>query len=138
PQRELGRRTAPDVAADRADLHVEGAGAPGQTLADPPIAEDAERPPGQLGPRGWSRRADGPLALPGSAAEGGVQPSERAREREHRTDHVLGDAGLVAVDVREERPRGERRAVDPIEAGPGHLDEPQPFGRLPHITGEDR
>src|SRR2546427_13242630 len=96
-----------DVTTDRADGHVERPGAPGQRVADVPVAENAEGLAGQLRPRRRRRGADGPLALPGSTPERRVEPHEAAREREHRAEHVFGDADLVAVRVGEGRPRGQ-------------------------------
>src|SRR2546427_6755415 len=49
-----------DVTTDRADGHVERPGAPGQRLADVPVAENAEGLAGQLRPRRRRRGADGP------------------------------------------------------------------------------
>ena len=40
----------PDIAADRADPHVEGPGTPRDRLTDPPIAENAERLASQFRP----------------------------------------------------------------------------------------
>jgi len=42
----------------------------------------------------------------------------------------------VAVDVRQERPRRQRAAIDPIEAGAGHLDELQSLRGRAHLAGE--
>src|SRR5262249_3395243 len=66
-EREPFLARARHVAPDRADLHVEGAGASAQRLTDPPIAKDAERLPRQLGPRRRRARAHTPLAFPDAA-----------------------------------------------------------------------
>src|SRR5205814_933683 len=112
--REPFPRRARDVATDRADLHVEPAGALRERPADTPVAEDAERLARQLRPRRRWRGPHRPLALPRAPPEGGVEPHEATREREHRAEHVLGDADLVAVGVGERRPGRERGAIDAL------------------------
>jgi hypothetical protein len=108
-----------------------------QRLTDPAVAEDAECLAREVRPRRRRRAADGPLAFPRSAPERRVDPAEAPRQGEHRADHVLGDGDFVAVDVRERRRRGQRRAVDAIEPGAGHLDQLQPLRARGHLAGED-
>src|SRR5262249_58500397 len=100
-----------------------GERATGQRLPDSPVAENAERLARELRPGRRRRAPHAPLALPGAAPERGVDAPEAARQREHRADRVLGDADLVSVDVRERGAGRQRRAIDAIEPGAGHLDQ---------------
>src|SRR5204862_6977146 len=121
---------------DRDHVHVEGACAPRQALADPSIAEDAERLTGELAPRGRRGDADRPLTLPDATTERGVEASELPRQREHRAEHVFGDADLVAIGVWEGVTGGERVAVDAIQARARHLDELEAARGGPHLARE--
>jgi hypothetical protein len=55
----------------------------------------------------------------------------------HGADHVLGDARLVAVDLRERGPGRYCRAIDPVQSGAGNLDETEPLGDGGHRLCED-
>src|SRR5207247_5949454 len=106
-------------APDGPDGHIEGTGPLGYGVPDPTIAEDAESLPGELRPGCRRRRGHRPLALPVAPPEAGVQATEAAAQRHHGADHVLGDAGLVAVGIRQPRAGRKGGPVDPIEAGAG-------------------
>ena len=124
------------VAPDPEDCHVEGVRAPGGALADPAIAEDADRLAGQFRPRGRWRDTDRPLALPRPAPQGGVEPREAARQRQHRSEHILRDADLVAVGIRQPRAVRKGGPIDPVEAGAGYLHKFESSGRPAHLAGE--
>src|SRR5262245_36964914 len=79
--------------ADGTHLHVEGACALCQSLADVAVSEDAKRPAGELLPQRRRGNANGPLALPFPVAELAVETPEGSCQRQHGADHVLGDAG---------------------------------------------
>jgi len=42
----------------------------------------------------------------------------------------------VAVDVRQRGPEGNRRPIDPIQAGAGYLHELESLRRRAHLAGE--
>src|SRR5438876_948489 len=109
--------------------HIKRVRAPTHALADPDVAEDAERLARQFRPR-WRRRdAERPLALPLPATERGVEPREAARQRQDRPEHVLRNADLVAVGIRQPRAVRKGGPIDPVEAGAGYLHKFESSGR---------
>ena len=117
-------------------VHVESAGASGDTLADPAIPKDPEGLAGEFGPYRRRCGADGPLALPIPLAERRIEANEVAGQRQHRPDHVFGDSVLVAVDIRQPRSAGQRCAVDPVETRAGHLNQFEAPTSTPHLARE--
>ena len=94
-------------------------GATGDTLADAPVADDAEGRPASSG-HGPAAACRPPTGSPMPAPERRVDPREAAREGEHRYPHVLRDAGLGGRRRGEPGPWGKSGAIDAIEAGAGH------------------
>jgi hypothetical protein len=101
------------------DPHLEPKGAAGDLLADPPVAEDAERLLGELHPS--------PLRpLPPSVHQGGVRLRDVPREGDEQADGVLGRRDDVRLrGVRDDdAPPGRRIDVDVVDAdsrAPDHL-----------------
>ena len=79
---------------------------------------------------------DRPLAPPFAGAERSIEPREVAGQGQHRPNHIFGNSGLVPMDVREGSPIRQRRTIDPIEPGTGHLNQFQAGSGTPHFGGQ--
>ena len=103
-------------------------------LADPAVAENADRSAGELGPQRRQRRADRPVALPIALSQRCVEPRKLARQGQHRPHDILGNSDLMAVGVGEQRARRKRCTIDPVDPGSGNLDELEPRRRPSHLS----
>jgi hypothetical protein len=66
----------------------------------------------------------------------GIKASERSAERDHCTDDVLRNAGLMAVRIRQIRARPQSAAVNAIDTRAGHLHQTEPRRSVCHARGE--
>ena len=106
-------------------------GPPGDLLADPAEAEDAERLAGELDPAPAR-------ALPGSLLQRGVRLRDVARERDQQADRLLGRRDDRRVGrVRDDDPAaGGGIHVDVVDADAGPADHLQPVGARDQVRGQ--
>ena len=73
-------------------------------LTDTSVPENSDRLSSQFRPNRGRSDAERPLALPIPDPKRGIKPGEITGQRQHRTDHLLGYAGFVTVNVRKRGP----------------------------------
>ncbi len=120
---ETGRHFRRDEGIVRDDAHAERAGAVRDFLADSAQPRDAERLAAELG-------AEKALLLPAFFLHGAVGGGNRAGERKHQRQRMLGDADAVGagrVDD-DDAALGGRRDVDVVHAGARARDDTEPWG----------
>src|SRR5262245_40626352 len=87
------------LSPNRTYIHVECLGATCKRLTDMTETQNAQGFPTELRPQRGCWPADRPLAFPLAVPQLLIDAAKGPRQRNHRTDDVLGDSHFVSVGV---------------------------------------